>query len=192
VVAIVAVVATIAVLNSNIPINPPGDGYLGLPGPNPPRIWPSNQGIEFIKGWEHFRPVYYNDSANPPNCTIGYGYLIHTGPCQVGMEGRWESGITEAEAAELVWEKVREFVPAISQAVHVPLWQHQFDALMDFTYNIGPANFERSILLQYLNRRQYWLASQGFFGWMRGGPGIATRRRAESRLFQIGVYDSSH
>ena len=55
----------------------------------------SKGGTLFIASFEGYRPKAYNDGADPPNATIGYGHLLHPGavnaavvkPCDVGLPG---------------------------------------------------------------------------------------------------------
>jgi lysozyme len=71
--------------------------------------------------------------------------------------------------------------------VTVPLTQHQFDALVDFTFNAGGGNFASSTMLRLLNARDYAGADAQFVRWdMAGGAhiaGLAHRRAAEAALF---------
>ena len=51
----------------------------------------SKGGTLFIASFEGYRPTAYNDGADPPNATIGYGHLLHRGPggccgdCSAGL-----------------------------------------------------------------------------------------------------------
>jgi GH24 family phage-related lysozyme (muramidase) len=187
--AIIATVATIASLSASIPFESPT--YYGLPGPIPPATWFSNQGVEFVKSWEGFSATLYNDQAG--HCTIGYGELVHYGPCNGTEPAEFRAGITEARATQLLRDQADlRFVPAVRQLVIVPLRQHQFDAIVSFVYNIGVNGFSRSGVLLALNTRRFVDAQNEILRWNRAGgvvsPGLANRRAAEVRLFRIGIY----
>lgn len=77
--------------------------------------------ITFLKSCEGFRSGAYNDSLN--NCTIGYGHLLHLGPCTVG-----ESGLHMGRqaATDLLIQDVQSTVNALNNALHAPTTQGQF------------------------------------------------------------------
>ena len=77
---------------------------------------------------------------------------------------------------------------SVKRLVQAPLEQHQFDALVSFTYNCGAANLAASTLLKLLNRGDYDGAALEFHRWTLGGgkllPGLVRRRAAEALMFQ--------
>lgn len=135
------------------------------------------KGIFLIKVSEGFRSKMYLCPAGIP--TIGYGHVLRKGE---------DSGeITEIQAEYLLQNDVAEVEDKINNLVSVPLTQNQFDALISFTYNVGPGNFERSTLLRCLNKGLYNLAADQFKRWVYGGgvilPGLVSRREEEKELF---------
>jgi lysozyme len=96
--------------------------------------------------------------------------------------------ITQERADELLCGDLNTFEDAVSRAVHVPLSQSQFDALVSFAYNCGPANLRASTLLRLLNRGDYTGAAGQFGKWAHAGaeilPGLVRRRAAERALFE--------
>ncbi|QYS88669.1 hypothetical protein [Flavobacterium davisii] len=48
---------------------------------DPKTLKTSDKGINFIKDWESFKSNLYNDDSDEHHCTIGYGHLVHRGPC---------------------------------------------------------------------------------------------------------------
>jgi GH24 family phage-related lysozyme (muramidase) len=100
--------------------------------------------------------------------TIGVG---HTGPDV--YPGKI---ITLDEADRLLEKDLQRFEAAVNGGVVVPLTQHQFDALVSFTFNVGAGAFEKSTLLRKLNAGDYGGASAEFRKW--NIPAMIVRRRA--------------
>jgi lysozyme len=112
--------------------------------------------------------------------TIGYG---HTGAdVQPGLT------ITQEQASDLLLQDVAGAVAAVNRLVTVPLTQNQFDALVDFTFNVGQGNLASSTLLRELNAGNTAGAAAQFLVWVYAKgvelPGLVTRRQAEAALFQ--------
>ena len=75
--------------------------------------------------------------------------------------------------------------------VATALTQYEFDALVDFVFNVGAENFIHSTLLAKVNRKD-WLGAAGEFSkWILSGgqvlPGLRSRRAAEAALFRLGI-----
>lgn len=141
----------------------------------------SAAGMELLKRSEGFRARVYLDVAGNP--TIGYGHrLVHP--------ETFSKGITEAQAAELLAEDVREAVRAVERLVKVPLTQGQFDALVDFCYNLGAGRLAESTLLERLNGGDYDAAAGQLLCWDHAGaaesPALKARREAELALWNPG------
>ena len=68
--------------------------------------------------------------------------------------------------------------------------QGQYDALVDFTFNLGATNFSGSTLLALLNAGNYDGAAEQFERWHHVGgqdcAGLFRRRAAEKAEFQGG------
>ena len=66
--------------------------------------------------------------------------------------------------------------------------QHQFDALVAWTYNLGPSNLNSSTMLSVLNDKQYNKVPSEMKRWNKAGgeilDGLVRRREAESLLFE--------
>lgn len=152
----------------------------------------SEQGIASIKAHEKFVPHTYDDfdkdhkpvGLDTPvkgTLTIGYGETDPT----VAKRG---AVITEAEASALLERRVGWFARQVERALTRPVNQNQFDAMVSLTYNIGPTNFRRSLLLKHWNRGEpAQKAAQYFMSWTfskgRRLRGLVNRRRAEQALF---------
>lgn len=138
----------------------------------------SDQGLALTEQFEGLRLTAYQDSVGV--WTIGYG---HTGPdVQPGLT------ITQEQASALLLQDVAGAVAAVNRLVTVPLTQNQFDALVDFTFNVGQGNLASSTLLRELNAGNTAGAAAQFLVWVYAGgvqlPGLVTRRQAEAALFQ--------
>jgi GH24 family phage-related lysozyme (muramidase) len=75
----------------------------------------------------------------------------------------------------------------VNRRVTVPLGQDEFDALVDFVFNLGSSAFAGSTLLRKLNAGDFVAASAEFVKWGHAGgqlvPGLLRRRHAEQQLF---------
>ena len=111
--------------------------------------------------------------------TIGYG---HTG-------GVKESDtITQEEAEKLLRADVFKFEEYVEDNVMVELDQGQFDALVAWTFNLGPGNLRESTMLKRLNEADYASVPSEMKRWNKAGgktlDGLIRRRNAEALLFQ--------
>ena len=138
----------------------------------------STAGLDLIKRSEGFRSKTYLDIAGHP--TIGYGHCLEHNEC-------YPSGIGETEASVILLWDVREAEQAISRLVRVELTQGQFDALVDFTFNLGSSRLAGSTLLHALNTGHYDLAATELLRWDHAGEhevtALKARRAAEFRLW---------
>ena len=121
--------------------------------------------------------------------TIGWG---HTAGVYEGMT------ITREKANELLKKDVAIFEDHLNYALGLddagrmpnglPISQHQFDALLSFTFNVGTGNLARSTLLRKVKANPKDLSIRGEFSrWVYGGgkrlPGLVRRRKMEADLF---------
>jgi lysozyme len=150
----------------------------------------SDQGVEFIARFEGFSATLYDDPAG--HCTIGYGHLVHTGACNGSEPERFKRGITKKQGLRLLRKDAASAAGTVGDKVTVPLNQEQFDALVDFVFNLGAGNFSSSTLLKKLNQGQYSEVPSELDRWVFAGgkvlPGLVKRRKAEGTLFSTGDY----
>ena len=137
----------------------------------------SQKGLDLIKSSEGLRLSAYKCPADV--WTIGYGTTAGVKPGQT---------ITKERAEELLRDDARRFEGYVDRLVKVPLTQGQFDALVSFTYNLGPGALEKSTLLRLLNAGDYAGAASQFGRWINAGgkplAGLVRRRAAERALFE--------
>ena len=136
----------------------------------------SEEGRALIKKFEGCELEAYQCSANV--WTIGYG---HT-------QGIKEGDVcTQEDADRILEEDLEEFEGYVQEAVNVPLEQHEFDALVAWTYNLGPSNLRSSTMLKRLNDSKFDQVPLEMRRWNKAGgkvlDGLVRRREAESLLF---------
>jgi lysozyme len=141
----------------------------------------SAAGLELLKRSEGFRSRVYLDAAGFP--TIGYGHrLLHP--------ESFSNGIDEVQAERTLAYDVREAEQAVLRLVKVPLNQGQFDALVDFCFNLGAGKLAESTLLKDLNAGRYDAAQDQLLRWDHTGAqenaGLRARREAEAELWGNG------
>lgn len=150
----------------------------------------SKQGAEFVARFEGCVLHIYNDPTN--NATIGVGHLIHMGPINGSEPHEFRNGISRERAIEILMHDAGNAAAAVHRLITKPLNQHQLDALISFTFNVGEGNLAASTLRRKLNAGDYgsvpqelqkWTLSQG-----KRLPGLVRRREAEGRLFSHGAY----
>jgi lysozyme len=138
----------------------------------------SRNGLALTEQYEGCRLTAYQDQVGV--WTIGYG---HTGAdVTPGLT------ITQTEAEALLAKDVLAASRCVNTLVKLQLTQGEFDALVDFVFNLGPGNFLRSTLLTALNAGNLARAAAQFECWDRAGgvivAGLLRRRQAELSLFQ--------
>jgi len=96
--------------------------------------------------------------------------------------------ITEEEAEALLKKEAQEYCDYVKEYVSVTLTQNQFDALVSWTYNLGPRNLKNSTLLEVLNKEEYDKVPEQILRWTKAAGkelnGLVRRRQAEADLFQ--------
>lgn len=139
----------------------------------------SAAGLELVKRSEGFRGQVYKDVAGL--LTIGYGHRVLT-------HESFPNGINEPQASELLARDLHSAELYVTQLVKVPVTQGQFDALVDFCFNMGVARLASSTLLTVLNHGRYQDAADQLLRWdLAGGQvsqGLKTRREAELQLWR--------
>jgi lysozyme len=138
----------------------------------------SDNGYTLTESFEGLRLTAYKDSVGV--LTIGYG---HTGPdVTVGLT------ITKDRAIELLHQDIQKAVDCVNKLVTVTISQNQFDALVDFVFNLGCQSLAGSHLLLYVNSSQFDKAANQFVLWDHAGgqveKGLWLRRIAEAKLFR--------
>lgn len=146
----------------------------------------SKSGLHLTESFEQCRLTAYKDQGGI--WTIGWG---HTGPGVV--EGLT---CTQAQADSWLLLDIANAVMVVNHLVRVALTQDEFDALVDFTYNVGGSNFWHSTMLKKLNAGDYAGAANEFDKWDhvagKAVQGLFRRREKERLEFvesEQAVYD---
>jgi lysozyme len=138
----------------------------------------SDAGLELLKRSEGFRSRIYKDVNGFP--TIGYGHrLLHL--------DSFPDGICAEQAGEILVNDVHVAEEAVERLVKVELTQGQFDALVDFCFNLGAGRLASSTLLKVLNGKRYEDAAKQLLCWDladgKENAGLKARREAEFALW---------
>ncbi len=136
----------------------------------------SGDGLKVTESFEGLRLEAYRDTGGIWTC--GYGHTIGVGPSTV---------CTPELAQEWLIYDIAIAVKAVNRLVTVALTQGEFDALVDFTFNVGSGNLAKSTLLDLLNKGDYASAAKQFEQWDKCGgqvvAGLLRRRQAEEGEF---------
>ena len=96
--------------------------------------------------------------------------------------------ISMNEADEMLEKELIEYENYVDTLVTVPLTDYQRDALISWTYNLGPTNLKSSTLLRKLNEGDYDAVPHEMMRWTRAGgkelEGLVKRRTVEANMFQ--------
>jgi lysozyme len=138
----------------------------------------SSAGLELLKQSEGFRDRTYNDAAGFP--TIGFGHRL-------APSESYPTGITLLQGESILSRDIFLAEAAVERLVKVSPTQGQFDALVDFVFNLGAGRLASSTLLTYLNAGNTDAAAWQLLAWDHAGSreiaGLKARREAEFRLW---------
>ena len=155
----------------------------------------SEEGKEYIKVQEGYHQFPYYDYGQ---YTVGYG---STCPGDKYQEYK-EKGVSVEEALVMLNESLAEVEKVINEKLidknGITLTQNQFDALVSYTYNLGPAwIYKRSgaIYNAVMNGQTGTDLIRTFSLYCHAGdeilPGLVKRRLTEANMYMNGVYSAT-
>ncbi len=137
----------------------------------------SEEGKSLIKKFEGCETEAYLCSAGVPTIAFGRTKNVKMGDT-----------CTQEQADAWLEEELEEYTGYVLDAVTQPLDQNQLDAMVAWTYNLGPTNLRSSTLLRVLNEGKMQEVPQQMRRWNKAKgkvlPGLERRRLAESMLFE--------
>lgn len=132
----------------------------------------SENGIALIERHEGYAAQVYNDAGHE---AIGYGHDLQPGESFAG-------GVTQEEADALLRTDLAErFEPAVNAVIIPECTQNQYDALVDFAYNLGVASLRTMVAhgWEYIPEQMIrWTRINGEIS-----AGLVARREEEATLF---------
>lgn len=144
----------------------------------------SQTGQLLTQRFEGCKLIAYQDQGGV--WTIGYGHTNGVKPGDTCTQNQAEQWLRQ-DIALAVWD--------VNTHVTVPLNQAEFDALVDFAFNLGNDAFNRSTLLRLVNQYHIAQAAAEFAKWDHVGgtevAGLLRRRLAERDEF-LGSDVSNH
>ncbi len=137
----------------------------------------SQSGMQLTEQFEGYASVPYQDEGGL--WTNGYGNTHGVDPHKI---------IGHTQAVSDLMKNIQNSVNDINQLVTVQLTQGEFDALVDFDFNLGRGRLGKSTLLLDLNRGDYQAAANQFEKWDQCDgkvvAGLLRRRIAEEKEFK--------
>jgi lysozyme len=144
------------------------------------------KGFDLIKSFEGLSLKAYVDpgTGNMP-ITIGYGSTMKAD----GSRFKLGDTIGREEAENLLFNQILYYAKGVDNLTRDDITQHQFNALVSFSYNCGLNNLKSSTLLKYVNINPNDPCIENeFLKWVRAGgkvmKGLITRRTAEANMYK--------
>jgi len=140
-------------------------------------------GYDLIKSFEGLSLKPYKCSAGI--ATIGFGNTYYENNVKVQMS---DAVITKQRAEDLLKLNADRFAVKVSNIVHKPITQNQFNSLVSFAYNLGSGALASSTLLKLVNiNPNDAMIAKEFLRWNKAGgkpiQGLTNRRIKESALY---------
>ena len=138
--------------------------------------------------------LYDSDGAN--NCTIGYGALVHSGPCNGKdiTERPYLKGITIEQAEQLFRKRILVAESDVQFFLKgTMLTQFMYDAYVSLLYNVGRTKADPNwMVFKFARNGLYTLAANEFLNINQSQgqvvTGLTNRRKAEVDIFLKGIY----
>lgn len=136
----------------------------------------SKQGLALTESFEGCRLAAYQDSRG--RWTIGYGHTFMVFPNDTCTQAQAETWLV----GDISWAE-----KYVNRYVTTGVTQGEFDALVDFSFNLGVNSLQHSTLLRLVNAGSFEAAANEFEKWDHAAgvevAGLLRRRLAEKTLF---------
>lgn len=136
----------------------------------------SKSGLNLTERFEGCRLEAYQDQIG--RWTIGFGHTLNVHPGDTCSQNQAEAFL----ALDMHWAEM-----IVNNYTHIRLTQGEYDALVDFVFNLGAGNFKHSQLLILVNQGNFAAAANEFAKWDHAGgvvvAGLLRRRIAEETEF---------
>ena len=146
---------------------------------------PSDNCLAIVRRFEGFRASPYLCPAGVP--TIGYGSTRYEDGSKVSLT---DPPITQERADQIMLSTLStEYAPAVNRYVRASINQNQFDALIDFCYNLGPGDLA-TMLHHGFNQAPVQIPAWCYAeinGIEQKDPPLVARRAREVELFNTPV-----
>ena len=142
----------------------------------------SQKGIDLIKSFEGLVLTAYKPVKAEPYYTIGYGHY--------GSEVKYGQTITKTQAEQILKNDLIKYETAVTAYNYVYSWnQHEFDALVSFTFNCGTGSLKNLLKNGTRSRAEIRKAILLYNKDVSGNTlaGLVRRRKAELELFNRPV-----
>lgn len=121
---------------------------------------------------------------------IGFGHALREGETTVTINNQSvavDQGLTDEQALALLKQDIKPFESAVQTLITNPITQEQFDALVDFAWNIGLERFKSSRVVTLINEKKYDSVPVEMIKWVVAcglvRAELASRRRANAMRF---------
>lgn len=147
----------------------------------------SDAGYNLIKKWEALKLTAYKDGGGV--WTIGWGATTY----ESGAAVKAGDKITVARAVQLLNFHAGNAAAAVNSNIKIALAQNQFDALVDFVYNLGAGALAKSDLRVLINTNpdDFDGIAKQFRRWVYDDgkvvQGLVNRRESEIALYTSGA-----
>lgn len=160
----------------------------------------SKEGKIELANYEALANTCYYDSVREKTVSIG---LTKSDIPDIG-EWAWDKFLSDEQAVRLYTDKLEHYISAVRHELRVKVKQHEFDALVSITYNIGTGNLETdkggmagSTFIDLVNAKadpKYVVNAMAQWnkGTIKGKrvviKGLVNRRAKERELYLSGKY----
>jgi len=160
----------------------------------PTNYEPTDDLLKFVGAYEGYSSTIYVCPAGKD--TIGYGHVLTS----EAEYQKYANGITQQQALDLMRQDMQRFNNSLKKFVtnnNIQLTQCQYDALLSFSFNCGPAWMTNgSGLSKLLINGEFDKVGAKLGEYVKGGgqvlPGLVNRRADEAELFNNGDYIRNH